>query len=104
MSPNSPQGTKLDASSESQITASHCLASTYKARPAGREPATCGLEVWHGIGGTNGLPTTSENADSVLAFLANQSPDLAAVVERWKSLPAEAKTRILEIVKTVTRF
>ena len=73
-------------------------------RPAGLEPAACGLGNRRRTHATPSAANTSDNADSVsaicLAKLRQNRPDLAAVIEAWDRLPPAVRQGILAMART----
>jgi hypothetical protein len=67
------------------------------------EPKTYGLKVREAQDANSDTPITSDRSEisvaDCVAFLARQSPDLAAVVEAWDRLPEPIRQGIVAMVR-----
>lgn len=71
--------------------------------PIGIEPTTYGLGNRRGVSASSDGATTCDDAENVLAFCLaffdRESPDLAAVVRSWSTLPEAVRAGILAMVE-----
>ena len=75
-------------------------------RPAGLEPATCGLGSRNGSGVKPSHRNTYDNTDPVLASclatIRETCPSLATVVNAWPDLPEPIRAAILAVIRSAT--
>jgi len=71
--------------------------------PIGIEPTTYGLGNRPTVSATNNSLTTCDESQSVLAFCLaffdRESPELAAVVRSWSTLPEAVRAGIVAMVR-----